>query len=123
MSELVAEASGCALVSPLIFATSWSGGVVDSVATTAAISWVVLPPAIDHNGLKTGGHGHLHCTALGFFQPLFLLCISEVRHNVVNGSLVPPPRVNDNALGAKTTFVDRMQQTGEGLLLRFFNLH
>ena len=90
ISKLVAEATCPTFVLPGIVATSRGAGVVDFVAVAASVAREISPPAIDHNGLKACGHGHLHCAAFGFLQPLFQLGIPEVRNNIINGSLAPP---------------------------------
>ena len=101
-------AAGPALISPLIAATGQSG-VVDYVAAISAISWQASLLRIEHirlmGMLQTDGHGSLQRAAFGFFRPLLLLCILR--------SLAPSPRVNDNALRAETSFVDRMQQASK----------
>ena len=91
ISKLVAEATSPTLVFPRVVATSQDAGVVDFVAVVARVTREISPPAINHNGLESCGHGHLHGAAFGFLRPLCLLCIPEVRSNIVNRSLASPP--------------------------------
>ena len=91
ISELMAEATRPTLVFPRVVATSRDAGVVDLVAVVAGVIRGITSPAINHNKLKSCGHGHLHGAAFGFFRPLFLLGIPKVRSNVVNCPLASPP--------------------------------
>ena len=90
ISELMAEATRPTLVSPRVVATSRDAVFVDLVAVVAGVTRGITSPAINHNRLKSCGHGHLHGAAFGFFQPLFLLGIPEVRSNIVNCPLASP---------------------------------
>ena len=111
------EAAGLTLVFRLIIATSLS--VVDPMTAFLVVSFLSSLLWIEDIGLmglmllQTDDHGSLQRAAFSFLRFLLLLCILQIRDDIVKRFLPSSPRINDDAFCPKTRLVDRMQQASK----------